>query len=272
MSLKLIKSSLLVLKQDKEMLFYPLFSFITLLALWASFAYITYTTGLVSNVIDNAAADSGNSNPVLIITLLVFYFCNYFVITYFNTALVSSALIRFEGGNPSLNDGFKIASSRIKYILAWSLLAATISLTLKIIEKRSNSVQEIVASFLGLTWGVCSYLVIPFFIKEQLYPISALKKSAQLINRTWSAALVAEIGLGFLGFLLFLLGFSILWLFPKGEFYVYVFPTMVGYWSILWLISSALSGIVVAGVYTYGVTSKVPHGFAEDNLLEAFHK
>ena len=37
--------------------------------------------------------------------LFAFYFCNYFVIVFFNAALVSCALIRFNGGEPTGRGG-----------------------------------------------------------------------------------------------------------------------------------------------------------------------
>ena len=272
MSLKLMKSSLAVLRADKELIIYPLINVASLLTLWTLFAYSSYVTGFAEYLIDAADQNGIVNDPFLYIAVLVFYIFTHFVITFINTALISSALIRLEGGNPTLFDGFKVAYFRFKYIIAWSLLSGTVSFILKVIEKRSNTVQGIVAGIFGLTWGVCSYLVIPFFIKEKLYPISALKKSSQLINKMWGPVLVAEIGFGFLGFLLFLLGFGILWSLPNiGMPIEYAIPITIGYWCILWLLLSTLSSIVVAGIYKYGITGKVPHGFAEGSLKNAFH-
>ena len=41
--------------------------------------------------------------------LFVYYFANYFVIVFCNSALVACAMIRFKGGSPSVADGWRAA-------------------------------------------------------------------------------------------------------------------------------------------------------------------
>src|SRR5262249_35794749 len=64
----------------------------------------------------------------------LYYFLYYFTIIFFNTAMVSCVLIRFNGGEPTVEGGLRAALSRLPQILMWSLVAATVGVILKTIE------------------------------------------------------------------------------------------------------------------------------------------
>src|SRR5437870_9625977 len=90
------------------------------------------------------------SNVVYYLLLFAFYFCNYFVIVFFNSALIACVLIHFDGEHPTLGDGFRAAFSRLPQIFLWALVSATVGLTLKIIQERSEKLGKIVAALLGI--------------------------------------------------------------------------------------------------------------------------
>ena len=52
------------------------------------------------------------------VVAFAFYFCSYFVIIFCNAAIISCALIRLNGGEPSIGDGLAAAGSRLPQILA----------------------------------------------------------------------------------------------------------------------------------------------------------
>ena len=60
--------------------------------------------------------------------LFLFYLAQYTVVFFFNTALVGAALIRLEGGDPTISDGLKIAFDRIGVIVEYAALAATVGM------------------------------------------------------------------------------------------------------------------------------------------------
>ena len=64
--------------------------------------------------LDAVIADENDVNQVVgFLILFAYYFANYFVIIFFNSALIACAIIRFKGGNPNLKDGFSAAVSRL---------------------------------------------------------------------------------------------------------------------------------------------------------------
>src|SRR5262252_7409413 len=95
-----------VLMLDKTLLVFPLLSGIACFLVLASFAGVGFATGM-------HVKDPEHLDAVHWIVLFLYYFANYFVIVYFNVALVACAMIRFRGGKPTLRDGLAAARERI---------------------------------------------------------------------------------------------------------------------------------------------------------------
>ena len=157
----LMKQSWHVLRLDKELLLFPIFSSIACLLVMTSFALPLVVSPTVRNaVIEGARIDEqeqqafDNAEPfpgagqredgkqfqfsakqILPVAIsFAFYLATSFVIVFFNTALVCCALIRFNGGNPTVGDGLREARARLPQILGWVLLTATVGIILRQIE------------------------------------------------------------------------------------------------------------------------------------------
>jgi hypothetical protein len=206
-----------------------------------------------------------------------FYFVNYFVIVFFNTALASCALIRFRGGDPTLGDGLRAATARLPQILAWSLLAATVGMILRMLEERVGFLGKLVIGLIGVAWSIMTYLIVPILAAERLGPLAAVRRSVTLLRQTWGEALTGQISLGILNFLLVLPAFLVL---AGGVAAAVamesVFPAIiagavfVAYLIALSIVTSALQQIFLAGVYVYAAEGQVPPGFSEESLRSAF--
>ena len=122
---ELISESFAVLKSDKALILLSLFS--GLFCLLVSIA-ILGGAGLIFLPPSFSLADA-HRQPMsqgMWITLLLFYLGNYFVIAFFNVALVSAASNRLAGGRASINDGLELAWQRKGKIFQWALLSATV--------------------------------------------------------------------------------------------------------------------------------------------------
>src|SRR5438128_5926665 len=190
-----------VLRDNKRLLVFPLLSALCCLIVMASFAAPIVLSERFRDLIDK---NQGFKDPVWYVVLFVFYFVNYFVIVFFNSALVSCALARFNGMEPTLGDGFSAAGSRLPQILGWSLVSATVGVILKIIEDRSEKLGQILTGLLGMAWGIMTYFVVPVLVVEKVGPIDAVKRSCSILKKAWGESLVANFGVGLLVFLMFL--------------------------------------------------------------------
>src|SRR5512138_3250583 len=198
-SFALLRASLAVLRADKELLVFPLCSAIASLLVVASFALPLFASGALERL------DAGESPGVgTAIIAFLFYLTQYFVIFFFNSALVGAAMIRLNGGDPTVSDGFRIAFSRVGAILGYAAIAATVGLILRLIEERAGFIGRWIVGLLGLAFTVATFLTVPILVSRDVGPIEAVKESAVLLKKTWGENIIGNAGMGLVFFLFYL--------------------------------------------------------------------
>ena len=274
----LMRASWDVLKQDKELLLFPLLSGICCFVVLASFvgpilALTDWNSGSES-LAASAAQTLGESDGRLsveqvmyMLGLFLFYCCNYFVIIFFNAGLIACAEIRMEGGDPTVGDGLRAAWARLPAIAGWAVLAATVGMVLRMIEERSSLVGKIVAGLVGMAWSLTSFLVVPILVIENEGPISALQRSAAMLKKTWGEQLIGNFSFGFIFLLLAVPGVLFLMMGIAANS-VAVIVVSVAYFIVISLAQSALQGIFQAALYLYMRDGEAPEGF-ETAALQA---
>src|SRR5262249_17525928 len=125
-SFELARSSWHVLLADKKLVLFPILSGIATLLVLASFVTPPLRLYLGGHI-NFDWVDQDKQPPLWYYAVaFAFYFCTYFVIVFCNAALISCALMRFNGQEPTLGDGFAAAASRLPQIFAWALVSATV--------------------------------------------------------------------------------------------------------------------------------------------------
>lgn len=270
---ELAKESWHVLKLDKELLVFPLISGIACLIVLASFAFPLWSTGYAGVIFDDGEIPN---DPVAYAVLFAFYTVNYFVIVFFNSALVACAIIRFRGGDPTLADGFRASFSRLPQILMWALVSATVGVILRVIESRAEKAGQLIAGLLGAGWSIATFFVVPVLVIEKVGPIDAVKRSFSVLRKTWGEALGANFGIGFIVFLASLVGIIPLvlggYLLASGQPVPGGALIAVGVLALIVvsLISSALNSIMLAALYLYAADGQIPTHFDNSLLRNAF--
>src|SRR4051812_21358529 len=208
-SWQLMEASWRVLYTDKKLIVFPILSGLACFLVLLSF-FVPLVV-LVSNGTIQVEPDDQPYVPLWVYpSLFAFYFCNYFVIVFCNAALVSCALMRFNGQEPTITGGIGAALARLPQILAWSLVSATVGVLLKAIENAHEKAGEFIAGLLGAAWTVFTYFVVPVLVVEKVGPFEAVKRSVTLLRQTWGESLVGGIGLGLFQLLLFIPGILLL--------------------------------------------------------------
>jgi len=263
----LAKASAGVLRSDKELLLFPVISSIAVLLVVATFAI---------PVIGLRVFENGEMGPLGFVLGFVFYVCQYFVIFFFNTALVGAAMIRLQGGDPTVADGLNIAKSKIVPILGYAAIAATVGIILKAIEERAGFVGRIIIGLLGTAWTIATAMVVPVLVAQDVGPIDAVKESISLLKKTWGENIIGNAGIGLafglVSFLVIIVGvvlgvaaFSIEpWLGLTVAVLAVIALLIVG------VLQAALSGIYSAALYRYAVDGQAPAGFEGGALQLAF--
>ncbi len=191
---ELARQSWSVLLADKKLLVFPLISSLACMLVLASFAL-----PVAFNIDWHAlAASKGQqvnvqfNNPTYYALLFAFYFANYFVVVFFNAALVACVREQFRGGNPSIGFGLSAAASRLPQILLWALLSATVGMILQMIAERSKLVGQIIVSLLGAAWSIATYFAVPVLVVEKVGPFQVFSRSVSLLKKSWGEAIVAN--------------------------------------------------------------------------------
>lgn len=270
----LVKASASVLNQDKELLVFPLVSMGALSLVVLAFALPMFGLGVLDGM---TAGQDGRVQVGVYVVAFLFYFSQYCVIFYFNTALVGAAMIRLDGGNPTLGDGLRIATSRLGTIVGYAFISATVGVVLRAIQERVGIVGKIVVGLLGVGWAIATYLVVPVLAAQKIGPVDAIKESASLLRKTWGENLIGQAGLGFAFGLIFLgvIGFSFALLvaaFTTGSVAIIVTAGVVAILAIgmTALVQAALTGIYAAALYRYATKGEDTRGFSSETLKLAF--
>ena len=264
----LVKASAAVLRSDKELLLFPVISAIATLLVAATF---------LLPVIGLRLFEGGQVGVLGAVVGFLFYLCQYFVIFFFNTALVGAAMIRLEGGDPTVSDGLRIARSKAGVILGYAALAATVGLVLQMISEKAGFLGKIVVSLVGMAWTVASFLVVPILVSRDVGPIDAVKESIELLKRTWGENVAGNVGIGMaFGLITMLVVVLAVGLViaaaAVGGAKLAIVVGIVGVLAValVAVIQAALSGIYSAAVYRYAVDGIAPAGFAGPQLQSAF--
>jgi hypothetical protein len=265
-SWEIAKRSWAVLRSDKSLAWFPIFSFV------GSLAVVLAVGGLVAlaGIDDTASGDA--LQPLGYVFIAFGYLGLAFVQTYFLAALVSGADARLRGGSANVRASLDVANSRLHRLLPWAIVSATVSMVLDILEN-NGAIGRIVAGLIGLAWNLITFLTVPILVLEDVGVGRAFTRSKDLFKRTWGENVAGQAGLGLLGFLfmipailLVVLGASL------GTAGLVAFGVI----GVLWLavtatIVSALNGIYRTALYRFATTGEVPADFSGTDFRRAFN-
>jgi len=267
-SMQIFRESWGVLKQDKELVLFPIISGIVMLILTASFIVpIVLLTGIKDGEVQN--------NVLYYVFFFIFYLIGYFVVIFFNTGLIACVQIRLSGGDPKFSDGMQYAVGNLGKIAGWALISATVGMVLQFIRERAGILGRIAAGLFGMAWNLITFFVIPVMIFQNAGVIDSIKQSAALFKKTWGENVVLRFSLGLILFLAGLVGIVPIVLAAMTKsvaVIVAVGAVVMLYWFALGIIGAALNGIFATALYNYAMTGTVPAAFSPTVIAGAFEQ
>ena len=270
-----------MLLHDKELLVFPLVSTIALILTIA----VVFGSGMVfraADSVNSSAHEGGSALGIADFVLMgVFYFVNYFIIIYFNAALIGAARIRLRGGDPNVWDGFRAANSNLRGIIGWAFISAIVSLIFYALEKFAQNRGGFGAIAVMITtwllrgaWSIFTYLVIPVLVVEGVGPIEAIKRSAALLRKTWGEQLVSRFGFDLMviivGLPIVLVAVAIGIVIPQPAGLIIAVGFGVVAIGALILVTSALKAIYVAALYEYATDGVLPDSFPREVVSDSW--
>jgi hypothetical protein len=268
-----------VINKDRELLWFAVLSFV--------FSTI-YSVAMIFPTVIPALMENGFSQETLEVYQYLILFATYFglafIATFFNVCVVYTTKVRFEGGNATFDESLRFAFSRIGIIVQWSLLSASVGLLLRLLHhlasylgKVGEIIANIIISLLGLAWSIMTIFVVPVLVYEGLGPVAAVKKSAQVIKKTWGESLIKTIGLGLVQFLVFIVILFAAGALSYGLASAFGFAgllTGIGIGILLMLLTGLIftvaSTIFNTALYVYANNNMIASGFSEEVVKGAF--
>jgi hypothetical protein len=206
---KLAMSSFKILKANQQLIIFPILSAISLVLVIGSF--FTFLLADSDWDIDNM----GNMSQVgYYAVVFLFYVVNYFIVVFFNMALIHCTRLYLNGEEVTIKAGLQFSVSRIGAIFSWAMVAATVGLILKAIQDNASILGKIITGIIGLVWSIATFFVVPIIAYENVGPIDAVKRSSQMMKEKWGESISAGFSFGLIHFIgvliicvpLFLLG------------------------------------------------------------------
>jgi hypothetical protein len=267
-SVELLRSTWGVLKQHKSLIAFPIISGITTIVLIAALIVPAYfLTGASNHQINNPA--------LFYIFFFIFYFIGSFIVIFFNTGLIACSQQALRGEQPDFGYGMSVAKKNLGKIAVWALVSATVGMILRMIRERMGIFGAILAGVIGFAWNLIVFFVIPVFVFQGFGVINSIKESASLFKRTWGENMVARFSLGLIFMMLGLVGIIpiILAVFTKNAVVIIgVVGLVLVYWTILAVLSAALSGILATALYDFAITGQVPPAYSHNAIAGAFQQ
>ena len=268
-----------LLGQHKRLILFPIISSIAAFLVMASFVLPLWQTGVLaewSQFMDEEAAAQGG-NVLMYVIAFLFYFCNYFVIVFFNTGLIACVLQVMNGEEPTISYGVAFAGKRLPQILGWSLVSAVVGVILKAIENSNKKASAFISAILGSAWTALTYFVVPVIVVDGVGPIEAFKRSTKTLKSTWGTALVGNFSLGFFAFLvalpviLILIGLFVLAMMGKSVIgMIAVGVLAVPAIMIVAAITSAADAVFKTYLFAYATGRTMPANVDTSSFGEAF--
>jgi hypothetical protein len=274
-SWELVRQSFAILRSDKQLMLLPVCSAICCLIVSA----LIIAPGIFTMVGQIRAATLAGEqwqptqSGTYYLLLFAVYAANFFVIVFFNVALVGVANSRLMGGAWTLRDGLQLAWARKGTIFQWALVAATVGVVLRSFEERMGLLGRIVIRLIGFAWTLACYFVVPVLAFEDLSPFAAIKRSARLFKDTWGERVISGFSFGLVFFLLALpgIGFWFAAMVVGGAWGLLIGTVvMMLYLLVLAVASSAVQGIFNTALYRYACFKQVPAGFTVESFATAW--
>jgi len=270
----LIKASMEVLRTDNALLVLPAISGVVTMFVAGGFVALAVSDGTFAAM---RAAGPHHAPAEFYAWMFCMYVVEYFVVIFFNTALVGAAIVLLGGGRPTVWDGLRLAFSRIGAILGYAIISATVGVLLQFVAERLGFIGRLIGGVAGLAWTAATFLVVPILAAEGVSAWDAVARSSELLRKTWGENLIGNAGISLVmsaisgaiavvgyggGMLLFNHGYEVLG--------VALLSAAATAFVLVVLVAAALSGIYSAAVYWYATSGTPPVDFDGDLITGAF--
>ncbi len=267
---ELAKESWAVVRRDRSLMVFPVVAVIS--ALLAGLIFLGGGAALYG---------SSDSEPLLIVVLVIGAYVLVAVSIFFNVALSACAARSLEGHDTTASEGFAAARERFGPILGWAGLQLVVGALISVVqallrEGAGQIVASIVGGLAGLAWNIATFFVIPAIALEGLGPKDALKRSIAVMRERWGEGVTGSFAIGGLIFLIaFLPGIALVALgIAIGSSSGAVAGVLIGLGVAIFVVGAvvqaALMAIFKVALFRFATEDKVLGDYDRPQLEAAF--
>jgi len=268
-------------RKDKEIVWYAIWN-----AVWVLLVGLVFLAGYFLLVMNGVLATPSDTAPTSnglslfgYATLFVYYLLCSFITAYYGVALTAVVSTRLEGGDATYKDGITAARSRIKKILEWSILSATVGVVLQVLRDRASWAGRFISFLGGVAWGVATFFIVPVLARENETVAGSVKRSSQVFVSTWGETIIMNFGLG-----LFFLGIHLALILLAIVAFFLVLSSMGLLGAVILLLAYIVAVIVLIVIrtvlervfrvvlYTYAVHGTIPDSFTPELIMGALKR
>jgi hypothetical protein len=258
---RLAKASWGVVRDDRELLWLPIVSFLCSLVVVAVFAL---------GIVGIGIPKQGESvNPAIYVLGFLLYVALAFVSIFFNAAVIGTAMKRLKGEPATIKDGLALARQHIGKIFVWAIVTATVGMILRTLQERAGLIGRILLGLVGIAWTVLTFFVVPVLLYEDVSVGAAIKRSGSIFRQRWGEQFIGNATIGIAIFLIaipvVLVGGLIAAAVP-----VVGIPLLVIAVGALMAVGGACTGVFNAALYRYATTGESSGAFTEEDMAGSF--
>ncbi len=269
-SFNLVKVLFKYIKRDGELLMYSLFSLIASMAILATFIGVDfYFLGFIKTLTHSEMSEGATEIYMMVYTFL-YYLIFSFITFFFNTAIITSVQRRNNGEDNKLWDGLRDAMKNIKSIFIWSLISATVSTILKLIQRKfgeDSIVGSIIVGLIGWAWNILTFFSFPLMIVNKVWVKDAIKESGSLFKKTWGERAIIHVWVGLMFFFMYLIVIAIWVAIAFAGSLIAAIIFVVAFSVFLVILSSTTDTIIKTVLLYYAQHGRLPAGLEHETAI-----
>ena len=128
-------------------------------------------------------------------------------------------------------------------------------------------------SVIGATWGIITIFVVPAMVYNNLGPLGAIKKSVQVLRKTWGESVIRYVGIGVVQMISIILAFLVgIVLFfigaMSGNAIIFFLTLLISIMLVVGVIVffGLVTSVFNTAIYHYADRGEVPESFDEQTI------
>jgi hypothetical protein len=258
--------SLIVVLRDKTLLVFPLIPFTCVIAVITTLWLLIGNDQLLWSLLATHMVQPRN-----IMLAYGAYLMLGLISVFFGVGLVTCTRITLEERDSQFLDGFRHAARNSHWVILWTFISWTFGPILNLMD-HFRYTTLLVRRMLHSSWSTVSYFVIPILIVDKVNIFSALRRSVDVMSKTWGKGAISRLGLYWFFLLLNLptIAIIVIGIYPDGPWPASLTLVVLLYFYTTIVVYQTASSVLSVVLYKYASEGKVVPGFKEEHLKNSF--